>query len=277
MNILFNNTDKSLIFNSETDFRTNAGWEENFLEYQEDVLRSIINPVENYETVRYIHEPYSGITVNTGDTQCDIWYYFYFLNNQSPRDYDNGLDYDLIGISPRENANLLKHSVNSFFRLEFYTTRERETQKLVFAKNLSIPLGQKVFDVNLKDRISIPVFTGNNYKNTENMYLFWFGDDTVFSGLTFYMTARFFNAEDGTTTRFLNKDLTINNSGLVNGERVGTKANPVKFYEMNFSDNVDDVNDFYFQVLFKRSDHSYKITRGQTNNCDFADGTAINL
>ena len=277
MNILFNNTDKSLIFNSETDFRTNAGWEENFLEYQEDVLRSIINPVENYETVRYIHEPYSGITANTGDTQCDIWYYFYFLNNQSPRDYDNGLDYDLIGISPRENANLLKHSVNSFFRLEFYTTRERETQKLVFAKNLSIPLGQKVFDVNLKDRISIPVFTGNNYKNTENMYLFWFGDDTVFSGLTFYMTARFFNAEDGTTTRFLNKDLTINNSGLVNGERVGTKANPVKFYEMNFSDNVDDVNDFYFQVLFKRSDHSYKITRGQTNNCDFADGTAINL
>ena len=277
MNILFNNTDKSLIFNPETDFRTTAGWEENFLEYQEDVLRSIINPVENYETVRYIHEPYSGITANTGDTQCDIWYYFYFLNNQSPRDYDNGLDYDLIGISPRENANLLKHSVNSFFRLEFYTTRERETQKLVFAKNLSIPLGQKVFDVNLKDRISIPVFTGNNYKNTENMYLFWFGDDTVFSGLTFYMTARFFNAEDGTTTRFLNKDLTINNSGLVNGERVGTKANPVKFYEMNFSDNVDDVNDFYFQVLFKRSDHSYKITRGQTNNCDFADGTAINL
>ena len=277
MNILFNNTDKSLIFNPETDFRTNAGWEENFLEYQEDVLRSIINPVENYETVRYIHEPYSGLTASALDTQCDIWYYFYFLNNQSPRDYDNGLDYDLIGISPRENAKLLKQTINSFFRLEFYTTRERETQKLVFAKNLSIPLGQTVFDINLKDRIKIPVFNGNNYKNSENMYLFWFGDDTVFSGLTFFMTARFFNAEDGTTTRFLNKDLTIDNSGLVNGERVGTKANPIKFYEMNFSDTVDDVNDFYFQVTFRRTDHSYKINRGINTDCDLVGGTAAKL
>lgn len=261
MNILFNNTDKSLIFNPETDFRTNAGWEENFLDYQEDVLRSIINPVENYETVRYIHEPYSGLTANTGDTQCDIWYYFYFLNNQNPKTYANGLDYDLIGISPKENARLLKHTVNSFFRLEFYTTRERETQKLVFAKNLSIPLGQKVFDTNLTDIISIPVFTGNNYRNTENMYLFWFGDDTVFSGLTFYMTARFFNAEDGTITRFVNKDLTVNNSGLIDGERVGFKNNPINFYEMNFSNTINDVNDLYYKVTFKRSDHSYKITR----------------
>jgi hypothetical protein len=109
------------------------------------------------------------------------------------------------------------------------------------------------------------------------MYLFWFGDDTVFSGLTFFMTARFFNAEDGTTTRFLNKDLTIDNSGLVNGERVGTKANPIKFYEMNFSDTVDDVNDFYFQVTFRRTDHSYKINRGINTDCDLVDGTAFKL
>lgn len=266
MNILYNRDSKSLVFNPETDFRTNAGWEENFLDYQEEVLRSIINPVENYETVRYIHEPYNVTISGVTTKQCDIWYQFYFLNNQNPRDYDNGFDYDLVGISPKENAKLLKHTVNSFFRLEFYTTRERETQKLVFAKNLSIPLGQKVFDLNLREDIFVPVFNGNNYRNTENMYLFWFGDDTVFSGLTFYMTARFFNAEDGTITRFLNKDLTVNNSGLVNGERVGTTANPVKFYEMNYSNTVDEVNDVYYQVRFKRSDHSYKITRGITSD-----------
>jgi hypothetical protein len=277
MNILYNNNDKSLIFNPETDFRTNAGWEENFLDYQEDVLRSIINPVENYETVRYIHEPYNVSISGVSTKQCDIWYQFYFLNNQNPRDYDNGFDYDLIGISPKENAKLLKHTVNSFFRLEFYTTRERETQKLVFSKNLSIPLGQKVFDLNLKEDIFIPVFNGNNYRNTENMYLFWFADNTVFSGLTFFMTARFFNAEDGTITRFLNKNLTINNSGLVNGERVGTNSNPIKFYEMNFSDNVDDVEDSYYQVTFRRTDHSYKITRGITGDCDLTDGTATKL
>jgi hypothetical protein len=88
------------------------------------------------------------------------------------------------------------------------------------------------------------------------------------------MTARFFNAEDGTITRFINKDLTADNSGLINGERVGLKTNPVRFYEMNFSNTIDDVNDLYYQVKFRRSDHTYKITRGYTNDCSFEGGTA---
>lgn len=275
MNILFNNDNKSLIFNPETDFRTNLGWEDNFIDYQDEVLKSIINPVENYETVRYIHEPYNVSISGNTISQCDIWYQFHFLNNQSPKNYNNGLNYDLIGISPQENAKLLKHTVNSFFRLEFYTTKRREDQKLIFAKNLSIPLGQKVFDLNIKERIFIPVFNGNNYRNTENMYLFWFGDDTVYSGTTFYMTARFFNAEDGSITRFLNKNLTIDNSGLVGGSRVGTLTNPVMFYEMNYSDNVDNEEDLYYTVRFKRSNHSYTIVR--SGPCEFFDGTVTKL
>lgn len=262
MNIRYTNTDKTLILTPETEFRPNLGWEENFLDYQKDILQSIINPLENYETVRYIHENYSVTIDDIPTTQCDIWYYFYFLNNQSPRDYDNGLDYDLIGISPKENAKLLKETSKSFFRLEFFTTPNRETQKLIFAKNLSLPLGQKVFDLNLKDMISIPVFNGNNFRNTENMYLFWFSDDSVISELTFYMSARFFNAEDGTVTRFLNKDLNADNSGLINGERVGTFNKPINFYEMNFSNPLDEVNDQYYTIKFRRSDHSYKILRG---------------
>ena len=59
MKILYKNIDQSLLFNTETEFRTNAGWEENFLVYQDQILKSIINPIENYETVRYIHEPYN--------------------------------------------------------------------------------------------------------------------------------------------------------------------------------------------------------------------------
>lgn len=270
MKILVKNTDQSLIFNPETDFRTNAGWEENFQETQDALLKTIINPAENYETIRYIHEPYTITVSGTQMNQCDIWYYFHFLNNSNT--YTNGLDYNLVGISPEENSKLLKHTVKSFFRLEFYTTPLRETQKLVFAKNLSIPLGQKVYDLNIKDDIFVPVFNGNNYRNTENMYLFWFPDNTVYNGLTFYMTARFFNAEDGTVTRFLNKDLTIDNSGLVDA-RVGLSTSPVVFYEMNPNDDIDNSEDVYYKVNFKRNDHSYRIMRG-LDNCDFYDGTA---
>lgn len=316
MKVLYSDNSKSLVFNPETDFRTNLGWEENFLDQQNEILRSIINPIENYETVRHIHEQYNSTISGTTISQCDIWFYFYFLNNQNPKTYANGLDYNFVGIAPKENALLLKHTTNSFFRLEFYTTKKRETQKLVFAKNLSIPLGQKVYDINLRDTIFVPVFHGNNYRNTENMYLFWFNDDTVYSeynksstadthtdynnlnsgytflhitsgttenpiqgtlwtrtgstgnwssrswdGPTFYMTARFFNAEDGTITRFLNKDLTANNSGLVNGTRMGTLASPLVFYEMNYSNPLNDENDSYYKITFKRANNSYKIIR----------------
>jgi|688.fasta_scaffold450193_1 hypothetical protein len=275
MKILYKNIDQSLVFNPETEFRTNAGWEENFLEQQDNILKSIINPIENYETTRYIHEPYN-VTISSVQTlQCDIWFYFNFLN--SGNTYSNGLDYNLIGISPKENVKLLKHTVNSFFRLEFYTTPYRETQKLVFAKNLSIPLGQKVFDMNLRDDIFIPVFNGNNYRNTENMYLFWFPDNTVYTGTTFYMTARFFNAEDGSILRFLNRDLTVNNSGLVDGTRVGTTSNPVMFYEMNPNVNTNPEENVYYRVLFKRPEHTYTIIRGLGGNCDFGGGSAIKL
>jgi hypothetical protein len=236
-------------------FKTDLGWEEAFNEVERDILETIINPVENYETIRYINEPYSGVT---GDI-CDIWYFFYFLNNQNPKTYNNGLDYNLIGISPKENALLLKHTVKSFFRLEFYTTPDRETQKLVFAKNLSIPLGQKVYDKVLMDSIFVPVFNGNNFRNTENMYLFWFPDNSVFTGNTFYMTARFFNAEDGTVVDFTNKNMQTL-SGPTTNIRIGTRDNPILFYEKGIrgaSREVNEETDMYYKVYLTREYPNY--------------------
>lgn len=255
MRILFKNIDNSLSLTKTTNFSNDLGWDESFKKSEREILESIINPIENYETVRYIHEPYSGVT---GDI-CDIWYFFYFIDGANT--YNNGLDYNLAGITAQENASLLKQTVKSFFRLEFYTTPSRETQKLVFAKNLSIPLGQKVFDQNLLDNIFVPVFNGNNYRNSENMYLFWFGDDTVFSGTTLYMTARFFNADDGTITQFLNKDINADNSGFVNEERVGTYSLPIKFYEIAENYEINPEEDLYYKITFDRSNYSYNILR----------------
>jgi hypothetical protein len=267
MRILFKNIDNSLTLGKTTTFSNDLGWEESFKEAERDILESIINPVENYETIRYINEPY---TESTG-LVSDIWYFFYFIDGSNT--YAKGLDYSLAGITPKENALLLKQTTKSFFRLEFYTTPSRETQKLVFAKNLPIPLGQKVFDQNLLDNIFVPVFNGNNYRNTENMYLFWFGDDTIFSGTSFYMTARFFNADDGTITQFLNKDLNVDNSGLTDGQRLGSYATPIKFYEIASNYNVVPEEDLYYCVSFRRTDHTYKITRCG-DFCQFSDGTA---
>jgi len=239
MKIRRSSEDLNFIFNGDTSFKADAGWEENLRDFEKETLTSIINPAENYETVRYIHKEYN---CGSGITQNDIWFYFYFLDNTN--NYTNGLDYSLVDITPKENAQMLAQSTNSFFRLEFYKTPnntppDRSNRKLAFAKNLSLPNGEKYFYTTLNDYIFVPVFTGSNYRNSENMYLYWFQDDSVLgdttlSGNTFWMTARFFNAKDGSISNFHNRVLTPNHEFI-------------------------EEEDFYYRVTFDKSLHTYEI------------------
>ena len=248
MKILRQNTDLNLVLNHELDFQMNLGWQENMEQFEDEVLNDIINPIDNYETVRYIHKP-------DGINESDIWFYFYFSNNGS---YSKGLDYSLVGIEPKENAKMLRQSTESFFRLEFYKTPNllnvngnvtgytaptRQNRKLIFTKNLTLPLGEKYFYTPLQENIHVPVFHGSNYTNKENMYLFWFQDESVLdetnlsgttTGNTFFMTAKFFNAKDGIITDFYNDVYAT-------------------------SREIKENEDMYFQVDIDKRDYSYKI------------------
>jgi hypothetical protein len=261
MEILRKSGDYNIIVNQENDFLTNLGWEEGMDIFEEEVLTTIINPIDNYETVRYIHQPYTGLTFNSGDTQCDIWYKFYFIDSNNI--YTNGLDYSLIGISPKENAKMTKITTESYFRLEFFKTPNNEpptriNRKLVFSKNLSLPLGEKFYYNTLRQNIHIPVFMGSNYRNKENMYLFWFQDDTVLSdstlsGNTFFMTTKFLNATDGSILDFTTTGLTANQQ-------------------------IVEERDMYYKIDIDKTNYSYKVYKysgGTTTELDLV-GNSVN-
>ena len=282
MKILRENTDLNLVLNHELDFQMNLGWQENMEQFEDEVLNDIINPIDNYETVRYIHKP-------DGVNESDIWFYFYFSKGGS---YYQGLDYSVpqIGITPKENSKMLRQSTESFFRLEFYKTPNlldsggnvtgytaptRQNRKLIFTKNLTLPLGEKYFYTPLQENIYVPVFHGSNYTNKENMYLFWFQDESVLvetnlsgttTGNTFFMTAKFFNAKDGLITDFYNDVYSTSHEIIENedmyfqvdidkrdysykiykfngtkGIQVGTTATPIKFYESGGGTNIDPI------------------------------------
>lgn len=254
---------KKIILNQQQTFRTDSGWDESFQQYEDEVLKDIINPIENYETCRYIHKPY---TSSNNIYQTDIWFYFYFLSGGT-----YVLDYTPQGLD--QTTKLLADVKNSFFRLEFYKTPNNEppnrsNRRLVFAKNLSLPIGEKSFIESINSEMYVPVFMGSNYKNKENMYLFWFEDDTVLeestlTGTTFFMTAKFYNAVDGSRLQFANKQISnssslieeddlyfevqmdrsnapsynydvsdYNSAGTVRGNRRGTSSSPINFYEI---------------------------------------------
>ena len=290
MKLRLNSQDQKIILNKNESFRLDSGWDESIQSFEDEVLESIINPIENYETNRYIHKPYissaaspppssteaeeegnelTTTTVNTVE-QTDIWFYFYFVKDGS---YGNGLDYMASGI--QQTDKLLSDLRNSFFRLEFYKTPNgeqpnRTNRRLVFAKNLSPAVGERVQYTGKLEKLYVPVFMGSSMRNKENMYLFWFHDDTVLeetglTGGTFFMSAKFYNAADGSKILFGNKP--IADSSTVeqeddlyyrvefyrqdNGEptyhyivyeengtypylgtRKGTTDNPIKFYQM---------------------------------------------
>ena len=256
MKILKNTKDLNLMLNVETDFLQNLGSDDSLIQFEGEVLKDIINPIENYENIRYIHKPYTGVTSNTGDTQCDIWFYFYFLSGTT---YVQ--DYTPQGISSIENELMLKQSTESFFRLEFYKTPgtvtnnvlkceapTRINRKLAFSRNLSLPLGEKMFYNTLNGYVHVPVFSGNNYRNKENMYLYWFEDESVLeetnlsgstTGNTFFMTAKFYNAKEGTIIDFANNIFSTSYS----------------------STGFTESSDMYFQVDIDKTNHTYVISR----------------
>ncbi len=252
MKILQQNTGQTLNIYIPSDFKLDLGREDNLKEFEGEVLRSVINPIENYETDRFMHKPYSGLTANPNDLQSDIWFEFYFYRIQPPNPptHIGGLDYSLIGISDSENAKMLKQATRSFFRLEFYKTPnnvapEKSNRRLVFARDLTLPLGERVlhqieYENNIWDFLYVPVFVGSNYRNKENMYIFWFMDDSSFAaepiltGNTFFLSARFFNTDDGSILNFGNKSKDVN-------------------------ENINENEDMYFQVDINPSDHTYQV------------------
>lgn len=241
MKILKITSDNNITINNEVKFQTDLGWADNFVEFEDQSLEQIVNVPENYETVRYIHKPYSGITTNTELKQTDIWFYFYFISGNT---YVQ--NYEATGLLNNENTLLLKQTTQSFFRLEFYKTPnndkpDRSNRKLVFAKNLTLPSGEKFFITkeNFNDLIYVPVFTGNNYRNKENMYIFWFQDETPYddspyTGNTFWMTAKYFNAKTGDILDFTNICMSKN-------------------------EEIFEIEDLYYQMEIDRLDYSYQI------------------
>lgn len=255
MKILVKDTDQKIILSSNQTFKTDLGWTDSAQQMEQEILYDIINPTENYETIRYIHSPYSVTsTSGTTFTQTDIWYNFYFLNNAGVYNQN----YESVDITLKENAKMLRQSTESFFRLEFYKTSNdnapnQTNRRLVFSKNLILPLGEKVYftgtpsgsTLPLNDFVFLPVFTGSNYRNTENMYFFWFLDDTPFSetnitGNTFYMTAKFYNAKTGQFIKMMNE----------------CQCN---FTSQTDIQNFDVIKYFYYRVVLDYTNISYRV------------------
>ena len=178
-------------------------------------LQDNVNLIQDYETTRYSH--------NNPDGDNKIYYAFEFYDSNTGSYVDN---FNVLGYKDFELNRTKESFKKSFFKFDYYDSPVREEQKLMFSvimpanncvrEEVSIDYNEDpvAYNTQFSQGISIPVY--DIYKpnvvlspekgNSENYYIQWLKDRTLYDGDTFFMSCKFFNGKDGSVVRMLNRD-----------------------------------------------------------------------
>jgi|TARA_R110001606_G_scaffold341847_2_gene490203 hypothetical protein len=273
-----NNDDTYVNIPLEIDF-DNFGREDLIKQYENDVLEEIINPVEDFETTRYSHHQWLN---GNGEPKSSTTYDFSFFNRSidvsstTPANTNlwvssyNYIDpsvnntYSGITFTNKEMYYYANSFKRSFFKLDFYDSKESENQRLYFT--IVIPTQQGVIQQVDIGTVSVPkpviirtpTFNLDFIGDKEGYFVYWLKSREYIDVNTFYMSAKFFNAKLGQFVRMVNRpqsemsekfkfnkseyfyykvDLDVSNyeyevfEGYGLGNRVGQLTNGIKWYE----------------------------------------------
>jgi hypothetical protein len=243
------------------------------------VLEEIINPVEDFETTRYSHTQW--LTVNNEPKTSTTYEFFFFnrtidVNNTTPANTNmwvssyNYVDpsvyqtYSGISFTNKEMYYYANSFKRSFFKLDFYDSKQPENQRLYFTLVIPTQQGEKQgVDIGTPSVpkpviIRTPTFNLDFIGDKEGYFIYWLKSREYIDVNTFYMSAKFFNAKTGQFVRMINRpqsemsetfkfnkteyfyykvDLDVNNyqyqvfQGYGLGNRVGQLTNGIKWYE----------------------------------------------
>jgi len=200
---------------------------EQLIETWEEVeLQDNINFIQDYETTRYSHyNPYNDYK---------IYYSFFFFSGGSYYD-----DFNILGYRDYELSRTRQSFKNSFFKFDFYDSPVKSEQKIMFTsvmpanncvkeqKIISYSEDPVAYFEGMANLPPIPtpipmygVYTPNAILSpaqgrNENYYIQWLKNRDLFSGGTFYMSCKFYNAKDGKVTRMVTQPPIQPGSGIV--------------------------------------------------------------
>lgn len=204
----------------------NVGREDLIRQFEDDVIEEIINPTEDFETTRYSHKVWYDTSNNP---KYSTTYQFYFfdrsMNVANTTAANTNLwvsNYNFIDSSVYPNysgmtfnnkeiyyySNAFKRS---FFKLDFYDTKEIENQKLYFTIIIPVQQGRKeTVDIGTQSvpnevQIRVPSFDLNFTGDKEGYFIYWLKSREYIANNTFYMSAKFYNAKVGEFIRMTNR------------------------------------------------------------------------
>lgn len=255
-------------FNIPVEMKWNfLGQEQSIDVFQEKEVGEVIGNPSDFEIVRFSHEKYS---LNSITDITSVNYDFYFYNSQtdvtssSSSDWINSYLFDSYvnsGFTIGQVYYFNKPFTKSFFKLDFYDSPNSSNQTNYIT--IIIPVQQgKTQTANLSPylpqvNVKKPSYILDYVGDKEGFFIYWLKKRNFLDIQTFYMTAKFYNAETGYFTRMINTpqssfpgsrftfdiptyfyytmklDYDKQTYQILNqaGQRVGTPTLPIRWYE----------------------------------------------
>lgn len=237
-----------------------SGLDQSIELYEEEVITEVIGVGRDFEVTRFANEPYSSATTPSIVGTTDVNYEFYFYSGGSLSSSSNWqMSYLFEGFSTQDVYYYNNNFSNSFFKLDFYDSRDEKKQ--INYLTLIIPTQQGFKTPTMMQRtpveIKYPKFKLDYVGDKEGFFIYWLKKRDFLDISIFYMTAKFYNAEKGYFVKMMN-DGQFNFPGSPNNldalkyyyypvkldyekqtyqvldmnlNRVGTPQNPIKWYE----------------------------------------------
>jgi hypothetical protein len=232
--ILVNDNNRELVIPIETndDYLDQLN---NIDAFDDQIVKRVINPNEDFEISRFSHARHDE------SLKTEINYQFFFTpSGSTPGNISYVNSYVSEGFTPQQIYYFSKPFRNSFFKLDFYDSRNDTTQINYITIILPTTQGETepatvgVNDVNVK----IPKFKLDFLGDKEGFFIYWLRSRQYLDIDTFYMSAKFFDAKLGIFVKLMNSPQNA----------IGTA-----------NSNFNPADYFYYKVVMDYETLTYKV------------------
>lgn len=172
--------------------------------FEEEIITEVIGVGRDFEVTRFANLPYTGTPFID---KTEINYEFYFHSGTTLTNPNNWvMNYLAAGFTAQNVYYYQNNFSNSFFKLDFYDSTDDQRQVNYLTAIIPTQQGLKMNEFMLRYLVEIkrPKFVLDYIGDKEGFFIYWLKKRNFLDIQTFYMTAKFYNAETGYFTRMIN-------------------------------------------------------------------------
>ena len=195
-------TDKTITFPIQLDWDY-SGLDQAIDEFEVEAINKVIGVGRDFEVTRFAHAPQTGTTDDTF-----VQYQFYFHSGGTSVNNVNNwsIDYRQEGFTAQQIFYYNNNFSNSFFKLDLYDSVDEKKQTNYVTIILPTQQGLTMDAIMNKTLVKIkkPDFVLDYVGDKEGFFIYWLKKRTFLNVRTFYMTAKFYDAEKGVFVKMMN-------------------------------------------------------------------------